>query len=180
MADLGGPGQPEADPSRSWADVPEATHPGIATAAQGQTTDDAPLTPLQEAVVEQVTEGQAALGDEMRHERQARFAFGSRYGGGTIGAVFDDMLAMRDAGKVSESEDAAQLLAGLAGGSDEPIHCPAGGPPTPEEVHAAEMNPWPHHSMAETIERNRALRASTAVPEGAVPPIEDAVGPPTT
>jgi hypothetical protein len=39
------------------------------------------------------------------------------------------------------------------------IAVPEGGPLTPEEIHEAEMNPWPGHSMEETVARMRSERA---------------------
>ena len=33
-------------------------------------------------------------------------------------------------------------------------------PPTPQEIHEAEMNPWPGHTMRETILRNRDILSS--------------------
>ena len=67
--------------------------------------------------------------------------------------------ASQDAKRVAASERNAQILAGpVEPGLDAEPHFPAGGPPTPEEVHEAEINPWPHHGMAETIEHNRQLR----------------------
>ena len=73
------------------------------------------------------------------------------------------MFASQDATRVTESEREAQFLAGAMDPEpDSEPHFPAGGPPTPEEVHEAEMHPWPHHGMAETIEHNRALRENPA------------------
>ena len=70
-------------------------------------------------------------------------------------------MANRAARQVSESERQAEFLVGTLNSKPlgEELNVPAGGPPTPEEVHEAEMNPWPHHNMAETIERNRGLRS---------------------
>jgi hypothetical protein len=114
-------------------------------------------------VVNEVTEGQRALGDEMRLSKRSRVSLFGGYGGGLVGSVVDSVLASHAAKRVSESELEAQFLAGATGAvSDAEPHFPAGGPPTPEEVHEAEMHPWPHHGMAETIEHNRALRQNPA------------------
>ncbi len=44
-------------------------------------------------------------------------------------------------------------------------------PPTPEEVHEAEMNPWPGHTMRETILRNRGqMQAPSGAPPQQQPP----------
>jgi hypothetical protein len=120
--------------------------------------DDAPLTPVQQAVVNEVAEGQRALGHEMRWRRRSAFDL-SGGAGGVLGSVVDNALASQDANQVAASERAAQILAGTVDpGPDAEPRFPAGGPPTPEEVHEAEMNPWPHHGMAETIEHNRQQR----------------------
>jgi Ni,Fe-hydrogenase III small subunit len=34
-----------------------------------------------------------------------------------------------------------------------------GGPPTPAEIHDAQMVPWPGHNLAQTLARNRARQA---------------------
>jgi len=119
--------------------------------------DDAPLTPLQQAVVEQVTEGQRALKREVRWRRRGVLSFFE--GGGITGNVIDNAVADRAGRQVTEAERQAEFLAGDLNSKPlgEELRVPAGGPPTPEEVHEAEMNPWPHHNMAETIERNRGL-----------------------
>ena len=125
--------------------------------------DDAPLTALQQAVVNEVAEGQRALGDEMKWSRRSRLDLIGGYRGGLVGSEVDSVLASQAARRVSECELEAQFLAGATDAvSDTEPHFPAGGPPTPEEVHEAEMHPWPHHGMAETIEHNRALRQNPA------------------
>ncbi len=71
----------------------------------------------------------------------------------------DSALASQAEGRATASEREAQLLIGTSdSGSDAEPHVPAGGPPTREEVYEAEMHPWPHHGMAETIKHNRELR----------------------
>jgi hypothetical protein len=121
--------------------------------------DDAALTPVQQAVVSEVAEGQRALGHEMQWRRRSTFDLFGGGGVGVAGSVVDSALASQDAKRVAASERNAQILAGpVEPGLDAEPHFPAGGPPTPEEVHEAEINPWPHHGMAETIEHNRQLR----------------------
>jgi hypothetical protein len=131
-----------------------------ASVPQAAGDDDAPLTTLQQAVVEEVSEGQRALGHEMRWRRRAGLSF--LEGGGITGNTIDSDLASRAARQVSDSERQAEFLVGTLNSKPlgEELHVPKGGPPTPEEVHEAEMNPWPHHNMAETIERNRHLRST--------------------
>jgi hypothetical protein len=130
--------------------------------------DNQPLTATQQAVVNEVTVGQEALRREMRWGRRSTW---SLLGGlGSIGYTIDSALGSRAAIQVSESEREAEFLAPPPTSSDEVLHVPAGGPPTPEEVHEAEMNPWPHHGMAETIERNRQLRANPGGEAEGVPP----------
>jgi hypothetical protein len=46
------------------------------------------------------------------------------------------------------------------------IAVPAGGPLTPEEIHEAEMHPWPGHSMEETVARMRSGQGGQPGPEG--------------
>jgi hypothetical protein len=121
--------------------------------------DDAALTPVQQAVVSEVAEGQRALGHEMQWRRRSALdLFGGV--GGIAGSEVDSVLASQDAKRVAASEREAQILAGtVEPAPDAEPRFPAGGPPTPEEVHEAEMNPWPHHGMAETIDHNRQQRA---------------------
>ncbi|MGO9342892.1 MAG: hypothetical protein ACLP6E_10290 [Acidimicrobiales bacterium] len=143
----------EADDAPGWglpSQAPEVAPP------IGGADDDAPLTPVQQAVVSEVAEGQRALGHEMRWRRRADVDL---WEGGAGASVIDSALASRSARQVDDSEREAQLLSGMRDpiANAEP-HFPAGGPPTQEEVHEAEMNPWPHHGMAETIEHNRQLR----------------------
>jgi hypothetical protein len=128
--------------------------------------EDAPLTALQQAVVNEVAEGQRALGREMRWRRRAGLSLLGA--GGITGYEIDSALASRTAEQVSASEHEAEFLAGTSNSVaalEEP-HVPSGGPPTPEEVHEAEMNPWPHHGMAETIEHNRQLREKSGAGDG--------------
>ena len=51
-------------------------------------------------------------------------------------------------------------------------------PPTPEEVHEAEMNPWPGHTMIETILRNRGQMQSPPSTPPQQPPPQDPNLPP--
>lgn len=138
--------------------IPSAQPVSASTAGAASDDDDRPLTATQQAVVNQVAVGQEALHREMRWGR--RYKWSLLGGQGMIGYGIDSTMGSRATKQVSESERAAEFLVNRPPSSDEVLHVPAGGPPTPEEVHEAEMNPWPHHGMAETIERNRQLRAS--------------------
>ncbi len=144
-----------ADDSPGWG-LPSSDPATESSVSAGN--DDAPLTPVQQAVVNEVAEGQQALGHEMRWRRRSDIDLFE--GGAGLGAsMIDSMLAARAAGRVDETERQAEVLAGTSDtAADSEPRFPKGGPPTPEEVHEAEMNPWPHHNMAETIEHNRQLR----------------------
>jgi hypothetical protein len=56
-----------------------------------------------------------------------------------------------------------QVEAEIASGE---IAVPPGGPLTPEEIHEAEMHPWPGHSMEETVARMRSGEAGQGEAEG--------------
>jgi hypothetical protein len=144
-----------ADDAPGWG-LP-SSDPAIAP-SPGAVDHDAPLTPVQQAVVDEIAEGQRALGHEMRWRRLSHIDLFE--GGAGIGpSLIDSALASRAAGQVDETERQAEVLAGISDPVVDTVpHFPKGGPPTPEEVHEAEMNPWPHHNMAETIEHNRQLR----------------------
>lgn len=133
---------------------------------------DQPLTPMQQAVVDEVSRGQEALGHEMFWRR---LGTADLVTGGIGGWAVDNAIGDISASAVAESNRAASSLAVTLGSQPlgEELHVPAGGPPTPEEVHEAEMNPWPHHNMAETIEHNRQLRASESLQD----PSSDESGP---
>jgi hypothetical protein len=173
MSSEGSEGSSKSDGAPGWglpSPEPGSNTSASTTEARSTGQQDAPLTPLQQAVVEEVAEGQRALGREMRWSRASRWQPFSP--GGVIGSSIDSALASRAARDVGESERRAEFLAGPpVPGSDEVLHVPAGGPPTPDEVHEAEMHPWPHHGMADTIERNRQLRGNPAgVADGDPPP----------
>jgi hypothetical protein len=76
----------------------------------------------------------------------------------------DALFASRAGMRARDAEREAQFLAENSvprtvadKGPDDGPRALAGGPPTREEVYEAEMHPWPHHGMAETIEHNRGL-----------------------
>jgi hypothetical protein len=148
-----------ADDAPGWG-LPSPDPETPAPASRAADDDAAALTPVQQAVVNEVAAGQRELGHEMRWRRRSALdLFAGGGGGGVLGSVVDSAFASQDAKQVAASERDAQILAGtVEPGPDADPHFPAGGPPTPEEVHEAEMNPWPHHGMAETIEHNRQLR----------------------
>ena len=60
----------------------------------------------------------------------------------------------------------------------EEAQTPLNPPPTPEEVHEAEMNPWPGHTMRETILRNRGQIQSPPSTPPQQPPPQDTNLPP--
>lgn len=161
MTAVEGPGDPGrqdiAEDAPGWG-LPSPGPEAPAVPGDVAPDDDAPLTAVQQAVVNEVAEGQRALGHEMQWRRRSTLNLFDGAGGVTA-SVIDSALASEDAKRVTESEREAQFIAGTLDSVPDPEpHFPAGGPPTPEEVHEAEMNPWPHHGMAETIERNRQLR----------------------
>jgi hypothetical protein len=132
----------------------------------GATDDAAALTPLQEAVVQDIAQGQHELKSADRFDRPLRLypdGIGLA-GGGMLGAL-GRAVGAEKMQRVSDSDDEALFLAQQAGDAD-PVSLrhvvPDGGPPTAEEVHEAEMNPWPHHNMAETIEHNRQMRVGSS------------------
>jgi hypothetical protein len=150
--------------------VPEPTNidPGTSSAPQSD-SEETPLTETQQAVVDHISGAQQQLGKADRFRNTPGLGlWGSGVGAGFVLGAIDRDLHMH---RVSDEDDAALFLAEQthAGDSGSPRHVvPDGGPPTPEEVHEAEMNPWPHHNMAETIEHNRQLRSSGQAEPGAV------------
>jgi hypothetical protein len=148
----------EADNTPGWG-LP-STGPKSVT-PPGTTEDDvAPLTEVQREVVDEVSEAQRELGTEERWRKASRRdLLGGGFGGGMFAGEIDSALASQAERRATASEREAQLLIGTSDAeSDAEPHVPAGGPPTREEVYEAEMHPWPHHGMAETIEHNRELR----------------------
>jgi hypothetical protein len=133
---------------------------------------------LQQAVVQDIAQGQQELKSAERFDRPSTWnvnQFGLE-GAGLMGALGRAVTAEKMQA-VSDSDDEALFLAEQARGGepDSSRHVvPDGGPPTPEEVHEAEMNPWPHHNMAETIEHNRQMRAGS--PDSADPTDASTVG----
>jgi hypothetical protein len=161
----------KGDDAPGWAmpiPGPESPDPP----ARAGDDNNTPLTPLQQAVISEVADGQHALGNEMRWKRRSRLDLLGGIGGGIVGLGVDSVLASKAARQVSESERAAQFLVDTPQtGQDAEPNFPSGGPPTPEEVHDAEMHPWPHHGMAETIEHNRQLHEVSGAPsDGGSPP----------
>ena len=66
--------------------------------------DDAALTPVQQAVVSEVAEGQRALGHEMQWRRRSTLDLFAGGGGGVAGYLVDSALASQDANGVAASE----------------------------------------------------------------------------
>lgn len=141
--------------------APEPTNVDLGAGPDSDRDPEAPLTEMQQAVVDHISDAQQQLGKAERLADSPGWGlWGSGVGSGYVLGAIDRDLHM---GRVSREDDAALFLAEQAKAADSgpPRHIvPDGGPPTPEEVHEAEMNPWPHHNMAETIEHNRQLRAS--------------------
>lgn len=169
MTSVGGPGGGSQD------EKPAADAPGWALPTPDP--NSVPLTEAQLAVVEKVAEAQRALGKEEKWRRAFKWDVILGIFGG-VGSVLmrpvDAFLAARAEGKARDAEREAEFLVDLSApktvAQSEPkdeFHVLAGGPPTREEVYEAEMHPWPHHGMAETIEHNRELRKN---PVDAKPP----------
>jgi hypothetical protein len=122
--------------------------------------EETPLTETQQAIVDHISDAQQQLRKAERFSNTPGLGpWGTGVGAGSVLGAFERGLHMN---RVSDEDDAALFLAEQthSGDSGSPRHIvPDGGPPTPEEVHEAEMNPWPHHNMAETIEHNRQLRS---------------------
>jgi hypothetical protein len=118
---------------------------------------------MQQAVIDHISKAQHQLGRTERLTRASRWGlWGTGLGASSVFGASDRGGADLHMQRVSEEDDEALFLAEQTHADDPsgPRHIvPEGGPPTPEEVHEAEMNPWPHHNMAETIEHNRQLRA---------------------
>lgn len=123
-----------------------------------------PLTEVQREVIEEIAEAQHEHGKADKWRR----AFKWDLLGGTFGALMrpiDAFLASRAQMRARDAEREAQFLAesSVPKTVADPVddgepRALAGGPPTREEVYEAEMHPWRHHGMAETIEHNRGLR----------------------
>lgn len=136
--------------------------------------DEPPLTEMQREVIEKIAEAQRALRKEEKWRKASRWdLLGGIFGaGGVLTSTIDSLLASRAEGRAREAEREAQFLAEASvprtvadTGPDEEPHAPAGGPPTREEIYDAEMHPWLHHGMAETIEHNRGLRKDPVDPQ---------------
>lgn len=123
-----------------------------------------PLTDVQREVVDKVAEAQRELGRAEKWRKASRWdLLGGLFGGlfGGLASKLDSLRASNAEMRATDAEREALFLATSTdpGPDAEPQpHVPAGGPPTREEIYEAEMHPWPHHGMAETIEHNRGLR----------------------
>lgn len=136
---------------------------------------ESPLTEVQREVIEKVAEAQRALGSEEKWRKASRWDLlgGILSVGGVFASKIDSLLALRAEMRARDAEREAQFLAETSrprtvadtAGPDEEPRALAGGPPTREEIYAAEMHPWLHHGMAETIEHNRGLRKDSVDPE---------------
>src|SRR5271157_1749469 len=151
----------ETDDTPGWG-LPSTGPKSVALPANAG-DNDAPLTEVQREVVDDVAKAQRELGTEERWRRAStRDLLGGGFDGGMFAGEIDSALASQAERRATDSEREAQLLVGTSdSGSDAEPHFPAGGPPTREEVYEAEMHPWPHHGMAETIEHNRELREAS-------------------
>ena len=87
----------------------------------------------------------------------ASFALGANQASYVKGLL---QLSIKPAGSSSLVE-ATQTInhapAKLENRTPEEEKTPLDPPPTPQEIHEAEMNPWPGHTMRETILRNRGI-----------------------
>jgi len=148
----------EAEDTPGWG-LP-STDPKAVASPRATGDDDAPLTEVQREVIGEVANAQRELGTEERWRKASRRdLLGGGFGDGMFAGEIDSALASQAERRATASEREAQLLIGTSdSGSDAEPHVPAGGPPTREEVYEAEMHPWPHHGMAETIEHDRELR----------------------
>jgi len=133
-----------------------------------------PLTEVQREVIEKVAEAQRALGSEEKWRKASRWdLLGGIFSvGGVLTSKIDALLASRAEMRARDAEREAQFLAETSvprtvadTGPDEEPRALAGGPPSREEIYEAEMHPWLHHGMAETIEHNRGLRKDPVDPQ---------------
>jgi hypothetical protein len=141
---------------------PKSVAPAAATGEH-----EPPLTELQREVVADVAEAQRELGKEEKWRKTSRWdLLGGLFGvGGVLASKIDSLLASNAEMRATDAEREARFLAGTTDPRPDatpPPHVPAGGPPTRDEIYEAEMHPWPHHGMAETIEHNRGLREDPA------------------
>ena len=150
---------------------PESAAPG---AAAGE--HEPPLTELQREVVADVAEAQRQLTKSAKWRRASRWdLLGGLFGvGGVFASKMDTLLASNAEMRATDAEREAQFLAGTTQPKPDATPPPrvlTGGPPTRDEIYEAEMHPWPHHGMAETIEHNRELREdrSETRPQGDPP-----------
>jgi hypothetical protein len=141
---------------------PKSVGPAAATGEH-----EPPLTELQREVMADVAEAQRELDKEAKWRKAFRWdLLGGLFGiGGMLASKIDSLLASNAEMRATDAEREAQFLASTtdhrpdAEPQPQPQpHVLAGGPPTREEIYEAEMHPWPHHGMAETIEHNRGLR----------------------
>ena len=133
-----------------------------------------PLTELQREVIEKIAEAQRALGKEEKWRKASRWdLLGGFFGvGGVLMSKIDALLASRAEMRARDAEREAQFMAEASrprtvpdAAPDEEPRALAGGPPTRDEIYEAEMHPWLHHGMAETIEHNRGLREDPVDPQ---------------
>lgn len=133
-----------------------------------------PLTEVQREVIDKIAEAQRALGSEEKWRRASRWdLLGGIFSvGGVLSSKIDSLLASFAEMRARDAEREAEFLAETSvprtvaeSGPDEEPHALAGGPPTREEIYEAEMHPWPHHGMAETIEHLRGLRKDPVDPQ---------------
>jgi hypothetical protein len=137
------PAAPQAlSPEAPTAPVPDRPGP---TDAAWAATEEAKFDQLEEAVEadEKVQEHIASRHDAFRPFRRTR----------NNEAVEQYQIdAMEDAFEKGVEAD-------IASGA---ISVPPGGPLTPEEINEAERNPWPGHTMQETVARMRAAKGQTS------------------
>lgn len=137
---------------------PKSVAPAAATGGH-----EPALTELQREIVAEVAEAQRELGKEEKWRKASRWdLLGGLFGvGGMLASKIDSLFASNAEMRADDAEREAQFLAGATDpkpDAEAQPHVLAGGPPTREEIYEAELHPWPHHGMAETIEHNRGLR----------------------
>jgi hypothetical protein len=147
--------------------------PDPTSISPGGAAGEPPLTEVQREVIEKVAEAQRELGKEEKWRKASRWdLLGGIFSvGGVFTSKIDSFLASRAEMRARDAEREARFLAETAvprpvaeTRHDEASRALAGGPPTREEIYEAEMHPWPHHGMADTIEHHRGLRKDPVDP----------------
>jgi hypothetical protein len=142
----------KVDATQSWR-LPSAPEPVGKSGEMGDAT--APLTEMQRDVVDEVERAQHEVRRGKWWRTAAKWSFRNS-------AAFSEVAAQADNVATAYEHQAESLVEPKV--IPPPPHVLSGGPATPAETYEAEMHPWPHHGMAETIERNRGLRNGESDP----------------